>query len=130
MHQKQPNNNNMIIGLVFLTLAVVLCRPVQASTPSKVITEYCGDVAQLGAVAIGLKVAGMPEDVIKEGLTQMDASIVLPELRSGIITSVFSLVDDRDLEGLSPELYEMVYMQGVYNGIFNGCINNPERKES
>lgn len=130
MHQKRPNNNNMIIGLVFLTLAVVFCRPVQASTPSKAIIEYCGDVAQLGAVAIGLKVSGMPEDDIKEGLTQMNASIILPELRSGIITSVFSLVDDRDLEGLSPELYEMVYMQGVYNSIFNGCINNPERKES
>ncbi|NRA51329.1 MAG: hypothetical protein HRU12_19550, partial [Phaeodactylibacter sp.] len=96
----------------------------------KAIIEYCGDVAQLGAVAIGLKVSGMPEDDIKEGLTQMNASIILPELRSGIVTSVFSLVDDRDLEGLSPELYEMVYMQGVYNGIFNGCINNPERKET
>ena len=130
MHQQQPNNNNMIIGLVVLTLAVVFCRPVQASTPSKAITEYCGDVAQLGAVAIGLKVSGMPEDVIKEGLTQMDASIILPELRTGIITKVFSLTDDKDLEGLDSELYEMVYMQGVYNDIFNGCTRNPERKES
>ena len=130
MHQQQPNNNNMIIGLVVLTLAVVFCRPVQASTPSKAIMEYCGDVAQLGAVAVGLKVSGMPEDVIKEGLTQMDASIILPELRTGIITKVFSLTDDKDLEGLDSELYEMVYMQGVYNDIFNGCTSNPERKES